>query len=64
MEWVLVDFIIKLLKSKNLIIKIEYNLIFTIINKFIKYFYIILFKKYIYNKTTKNNSIWQIDKVL
>ena len=39
------DFIIKPSKTKNLIIKKEYNKILIIIDGFIKYFYIILFKK-------------------
>ena len=35
----------KQLRSKNLIIRKEYNTILVIIDKLIKYFYIILFKK-------------------
>ena len=35
------DFIVKLFKSKNIIIEINYNNILIIINKFIKYFYFI-----------------------
>ena len=44
------DFTAKSLKSKNLIIKQEYNIILIIVDIFTKYFYIILFKeKYIAN---------------
>ena len=39
------NFIIKLSKSVDFIIKKKYDLILIIINKLIKYFYIILFKK-------------------
>ena len=37
------SFIIKLPKSKNLIIKKEYDIILVIVDRLIKYFYIILF---------------------
>ena len=42
---VTISFIIKLPRLKNLIIKEVYNIILVIVNKLIKYFYIILFKK-------------------
>ena len=39
------DFIIKLLKSKDLITKIFYNLIMIVINKLTKYIHFISFKE-------------------
>jgi len=41
----MINFITKLLKLTNLAIKDKYNLILIIINKFIKYYYIIIYKK-------------------
>ena len=42
---ILMNFIIKLLKLRNFIIKENYNVILVIINWLTKYAYIILFKK-------------------
>ena len=42
---VTLDFIVKLLKSKELITKIVYNLIFVIMNRLTKYEYFIPYKK-------------------
>ena len=39
------DFIIKLLKLKNLMTKIFYDLIIIVVDKLMKYFYFILFKE-------------------
>ena len=39
------DFIIKLLKSKDLTIKNAFDFILVIVNRLTKYFYIIVFKK-------------------
>ena len=39
------DFIVKLLKSESINIDIKYNNILTIINKFIKYTYLVLYIK-------------------
>ena len=40
----IIDFIVKLLRSKDLIIKEEYNTILVIIDSFTKYSHMILFK--------------------
>ena len=40
-----IDFIVKLLKSENYITRISYDSILIIINKLIKYLYLILYKK-------------------
>ena len=45
------DFIIKLLKSKNSTTKMIYDLIIIVINKLLKYIHFILFKKIL----TQNN---------
>ena len=42
---VTIVFIIKLLKSKNLIIKKKYNIILVIVDRLLKYSYIISFKE-------------------
>ena len=47
-----------------LIIKKEYNIILLIVNRFIHYIYIILFKKKIYNSRIKNYYIQQAYIVL
>ena len=44
-EKIIMDFIIKLLKSKDLMTKIFYDLIMIVVDKLIKYFYFVLFKK-------------------
>ena len=44
-EDITIDFIIRLLRSINLIIEVKYNAILIIINRFIKYAKIILYKK-------------------
>ena len=54
---------IQLLRLKDLIIKTKHNTILVIVNKLIKYSYIIFFKKKKYNKVTKNYCTQQIDTV-
>ncbi|OCK74057.1 hypothetical protein K432DRAFT_259860, partial [Lepidopterella palustris CBS 459.81] len=46
-EIVIINFITKLLKLKELIIRIVYNTILVIVNKFISYTYFLLYKKVI-----------------
>ncbi|OCK72762.1 hypothetical protein K432DRAFT_315083, partial [Lepidopterella palustris CBS 459.81] len=46
-EIIIIDFITKLLKLKELIIKVVYNFILVIINKLISYTYFLLYKKVI-----------------
>ena len=48
------DFIIKLLKSENLITNIKYNNILVVVNKFTKYVYLILYnEKFMTKQTTQ-----------
>ncbi len=49
----MINFIIKLLKSTNLVIKDKYNLILVMINKLIKYLYIIACKEKFTTKQLK-----------
>ena len=41
----MIDFIIKLLKLKNLLTKEKYDIILVIVNRFTKYSYLILFRE-------------------
>ena len=41
----MINFIVKLLKLQELIIRVKYNLILVIIDRLIKYTYFILYKK-------------------
>ena len=47
------DFIVKLLRLKDFITMKKYNAILIIVDRLTKYFYIILFKKYIYSRVNK-----------
>ena len=60
-EKIIMDFITKLLKSKDPTIKIFYNLIMVIINRLMKYFHFIFFKK-IFN--TKQLRYLFIDRII
>lgn len=56
-----INFIVKLLKSKELITEIEYNLIFVVICRLIKYIYFLLYLKF---TTVKDLSYWFLRNIV